>query len=149
MNTTVQPKITKKRVLDFLKENKYLVGLGDYGIFLMEPICDETNECAVYSDPLNKTLKIVPSIELWNTASINKMKSVLMHELIHARVNIFNQEKEKLTEELIDRLEEQLVNDLERGYMKQMGIDTQEESIKYGGKMDCESCSSEKSKGAR
>ena len=111
--------------LKFLNNNKELVGLHQWHIVVS--FDNETINAYAEAEPTitEKTIKIVLSKAL-NSFTSSRIKSILMHELLHARFNIFEKEKD----ELIDSLEEGYINDLERGFMSLMDINTQAESLK-------------------
>ena len=62
-------------------------------------------------DIYEKTIKISASDEFYKEKE-KRRKNILLHELVHSRINIFNKWKEKLT----DELEEELANDITRGF---------------------------------
>ena len=99
------------KYLSFLKTHKKLVGLSDWNIILSKKVVENNNVAEVEPDMYEKELEIKLS-NTFHKLTHNKKKNVLLHELIHGRVEIFNKKKELVVEEL----EEELVNDLTRGF---------------------------------
>ena len=111
--------------LNFLDEKKNLVGLDQYHIV----VAFDSNMSNAFAEAdvniVEKTIKIVLSKDL-NTFTTLRIKSILMHELLHGRLSVFDKKKDNL----IDSLEEEYINDLERGMMSLMDINSQVESLK-------------------
>ena len=102
-----------ERYKNFLNKCKGLMGLSDYRI-LLEPGRANIGEFAeVDSDIHEKIMKISLSDKFYEAGNHQK-KNILFHELVHGRIYIFNQKVEKLTSEE----EEDLVNDIVRGFEK-------------------------------
>lgn len=115
MKTVKKEKIPKKLLasyLNYLNKNKSLVGFADYTISInseYEPL-DDTCLAECFVDMYEKNLRLLIS-DKFKKMTIVQIENVLIHELIHARVDLFNQKIVKNNE-----LEEEfLVNDLTRG----------------------------------
>jgi hypothetical protein len=101
-------KLSKKdyeEAINFLEENKHLVGFEGYEINLKEEIVNDPTATAICNiNVLEKTLHICLT-ELYLVEDFNKRKNTLMHELIHGRVLLFNRVVEEFSanqEELMD-----------------------------------------------
>jgi len=95
----------------FLNDNKKLVGLTDWKVILSKIVLDGTNLAEVVPDIYEKDITVKLS-EAFHKLSHTRKKNVLLHELIHGRVEIYNEKKKQIIEEL----EEELVNDIARGF---------------------------------
>ena len=104
-----------KRYLNFLGENKCLIGLSDWTIILhthTDKLGTKTL-ATVSTDIWEKELNVTVT-EDFLKKSIQKQNNILLHELIHVRIRYF---RERVSEfESIE--EEHLVNDLTRGFEK-------------------------------
>jgi len=99
------------KYVSFLNSHKKLVGLTDWDIILIKEIGDLSDLAQVEPNLYEKKLTITLSndfIEL----NHSRKKNVLIHELIHGRIEVFNLRKATVLEEL----EEDLANDLTRGF---------------------------------
>lgn len=101
-----------KRFVKFLEDNKSAVGLSDWTIRVnMKEFEKEPNTLARASpDPLEKELTIYLTKEFMKLEEYRKI-NVLLHELVHGRICVFNQ----IVDKFHDEQEELLVNDLTRG----------------------------------
>ena len=99
------------KYLKFLNENKKLVGLSDWKITISKKYLDDGNFAEVEPNIYEKELEVTLSKQFYGLQHVRK-KNVLLHELIHGRVEIFNKRKEQIVEEL----EEDMVNDITRGF---------------------------------
>lgn len=98
--------------LKYLNEKKCLIGLDGWVIFLSDEYKNLGDVHAeATSNIYDKTIKIDLSTEFLNMSE-QQQKNVLMHELVHSRISIYNEE----ISELIRVREEHLVNDLTKGY---------------------------------
>lgn len=105
-----------KKFLDFLNKHKALFGLGDYLISLKKKI--PRRETPVAETTIDRFEKIL-DIELSTTflkSEEKRQRSILVHELIHARVLIQRMRFEESVEKIRDEFEEEMINDLEKGY---------------------------------
>jgi len=101
-----------KKYLKFINEYKKVVGLSDWTVKLDRKDSEsEDNLAEVESNAYEKEL-VITLTKGFHKLSSSRKKNVLLHELIHGRVEIFNKRKEVLVEEI----EEELVNDLVRGF---------------------------------
>jgi len=100
----------KTKYVKFLNEHKKLVGLSDWKLTITkdEDISDLAN---VDVDIYEKELSLTLSAD-FHKLSATRKKNVLLHELVHGRIEIFNKKREILIEEL----EEELANDITRGF---------------------------------
>lgn len=119
----------RKEILDYLDEKKNLVGLRDFYVVITKDYHDMDNYAEVDITLEEKTIKIKLSKD-FKDFLINRKKSILMHELIHGRIELYK----KQCKEIMFIYEEELSNDLERGFMQLMGINTQKESMNDGEK---------------
>ena len=111
-------KLTKTlatEVLMFLNENKHLVGLSDWSVSVKESLQESSNYASVEINIYEQTM-IIELDKSFLELPEKRRKSILIHELIHGRIEIFN----KIKETLIEFEEERLANDLERGMTKLM-----------------------------
>ena len=112
-------KLKQKQVekfLSFLEDTKILYGLSSYNVKINNDIIKGVGTLArVTPDVFEKELKIELS-ETFLESNWNKQTSILTHELVHARVEIFNFERSECMKSSVNYLEEQLVNDLTKGF---------------------------------
>jgi len=100
-----------KAISDFLNQHKALVGLSDYGVFVEERILESDDaNIQVESDPLEKTL-VITSYRQFFQQSEEKQQKDLLHELVHARIDIMDQVMKRHQ----SHIEEDCVNDLTNG----------------------------------
>jgi hypothetical protein len=101
-----------KRYVDFLEENKDLVGLSDWIMKVnMREFDKEPNTVArCVPDPFENVLIIYLTKEFLELEREQQL-NILLHELIHGRICIFNAKVQKFK----DDEEELMVNDLTRG----------------------------------
>jgi len=104
-------KTTIDKYETFLNKHKGLLGLSDWTITVEKEAIDTNNLAEVDTNHYEKELTITLSKE-FNKLTANKKKNVLLHELIHGRIELYNQ-KSKL---LLEELEEELANDITRGF---------------------------------
>jgi len=95
----------------FLNKHKSLLGLSDWTALIVKESIDSEHLAEVDANHYEKELKISLS-KGFHKLTANKKKNVLMHELVHGRIEIYNQKCKLLLEEL----EEELANDLTRGF---------------------------------
>lgn len=100
-----------KDSLEFLNSHKNLVGFSDWKVFVSDTLCTGEEFATAETDIYEQTL-VVSLSDSFTKLTSERQQSILVHELIHARVTVFKAIVEKLTE----LEEERLVNDLERGY---------------------------------
>lgn len=95
-------------IINFLEKNKHRVGLSGWKILLAtEPSSSNTDFAEVAPDIYEKTLKIQVTNRFLNSSN-KEQKNILIHELVHARICIFNQ----MVREHTAILEEHMVNDI-------------------------------------
>jgi len=112
-STTKLTKAKAKEILMFMNKYKYLVGMSDWGIVINEDIAINADfKAEVETDIYEQIMKLQVSTSFMNS-SINMQRSILIHELIHGRINAYDNKLEKF----IDIEQEILANDLERGMM--------------------------------
>jgi hypothetical protein len=103
-----------KKHLKFLNDNKGMFGLSDWKIMLKAKLLDlGDNFAEVKCDIYEKELRIAISKKL-KKQSFAYQKNVLLHELLHARYEIF----QNRIQELIKYEEENFINDIIRGIEK-------------------------------
>ncbi|MDX1279464.1 hypothetical protein [Oceanihabitans sediminis] len=103
-----------KEALEFLEQNKDLVGLHAYKVLLANELHDLGGDYAQVSiDMENRIIKVVLSKEYENH---DDKRNILIHELIHGRILLYR----KVIKAHVDLFEEELVNDLTQGLMKFM-----------------------------
>lgn len=101
-----------KRFVDFLEENKDLVGLSDWTIMVnMKEFDKEQGVLARAAPDMFEKEMIIYLTKAFLKLEKHKQRNVLLHELIHGRVCVFNEKIDRLK----DLEEELLVNDLARG----------------------------------
>lgn len=107
--------IPKKELLKyvrFLDKAKKYVGLSEYEIKLATDTVDlGTNYAEVDADVFEKTLKVSLTRNFLQVSDKRKV-NILLHELVHGRISVFN----KQSEDLLENLEEELANDITRGF---------------------------------
>lgn len=100
-----------KQALRWLNKNKHLVGLSDWYIQVLSEYMDlDGVEANVIVSLPDKQLRLSLSKE-FKGFDKQKCMSVLFHELLHARYNIYTQKINEVT----SSLEEEYINDLELG----------------------------------
>ena len=100
------------KYVNFLDRYKRYVGLGDYKILLANTYLDNGDIYAeVSANIYEKTLKIALSTRIIDVDDKRKI-NILFHELVHARICVHN----KRLEEINELEEEDLANDLTRGF---------------------------------
>lgn len=100
-----------KPFINFLEDNKELVGLSDWKVMVSIGVDSATSHAEVEPDIYEKELKIGLSEEFF-VFDETKQANILLHELLHGRLEIY---RKHLKEQIII-LEEHLVNDLVRGF---------------------------------
>jgi len=109
-------KLTKteiKKYLSFLNKYKEYVGFSDWKVTLNDEYKDSSDIAEVFVDYLEKELE-VHLYKLFKDLPEEKQINTLFHELVHARVFYFT----KLTKRACEFFEEDMVNDLVRGFEK-------------------------------
>jgi len=102
-----------KEYLTFLDKYKDLVGLSGWKIMVATTYVDMDSYATAEPDIYEKTVKITLS-KKFSEFKKERKHNILLHELVHARICVYNQE----LQEYIRIKEEHLVNDLTRGYEK-------------------------------
>ena len=97
----------------FLNQYKGYMGLSDYRIVIESERAKMEEFAEADSDIHEKIMRISLSDKFYE-AGIYQKKNILFHELVHGRIDIFNQKVEKLTSDE----EEDLANDIVRGFEK-------------------------------
>ena len=109
-------KLNKKQLnkyLDFLYNQKHLIGLTDYDIILNTEIKILGNNLAeVKAEHLEKKLTITLG-EGFNKKTEETQKNILLHELVHSRFALMRQQQDEGNN---DYFEECFINDLVRGF---------------------------------
>ena len=103
--------------INYLEKHKGIVGLDQYTVLVADKFTDLDSYATIVPNIFEKTLKIELSVA-FKQCAINAQKKILIHELIHGRLNVFDKEKEEMT----SYIEEQYCNDLERGIGKLLDI---------------------------
>jgi len=103
---------TFKKHIKYLDKNKKLVGLTDWHIFMRIHTKQMEDLAEVIIDDLEKILKITLS-DTFLTLTQRSQKNILLHELLHARVNLMTKQQEKGDNEYFEEL---FVNDIVRGF---------------------------------
>ena len=109
------------RFLAFLNAHKHLVGLSDWDMSITDKSTNPERsdaEAELESNIYEKTVKVTMSPQFY-TYNTKKQANILMHELVHSRITIFN----KKVEMFKDEEEEHLANDLTRGFERSTSID--------------------------
>lgn len=109
MKKITQPQL--KKFLNFMEENKYMVGLHGWKM-LMKPECFTGESLAACEPNIYEQTLVVELNDDFLKLDEEQQESILIHELVHGRINIF----QKIVEELVSYEEERLANDLERGF---------------------------------
>ena len=107
-------KLTKGQItkyLSFLDDNKRLVGLQGWSRILKDKIGDDEDYAEVNSNIFEQTLTVNLNHTFFDLND-DRQESVLLHELVHGRIDIYK----KIVEEITEFEEERLANDLERGF---------------------------------
>ena len=100
------------KYLKFLNDYKIYVGLSDWNIKLKIKTISRADAYAeVETEQLEKDIIVGLTAGFFRLGE-KRQTNILLHELIHARVNIYTEELEKKQEVL----EEDMVNDLTRGF---------------------------------
>jgi len=104
-----------KKYLKYLNEKKKLIGLSDW-IILLDGEYKQMNTIAhAEFDIYEKTINITLSDE-FKEFSNKRIYNILMHELVHARISIYNAELYEIISQVTRVREEHLVNDLTNGF---------------------------------
>jgi len=103
--------------VNYLEKHKYIVGLDQYTVLVADKFVNLDSYATIVPNIYEKTLKVELSVA-FKQCAINAQKKILIHELIHGRLNVFDKEKEEMT----SYIEEQYCNDLERGIGKLLDI---------------------------
>jgi hypothetical protein len=106
-------KMNKKQMFKILECFKKHVGLSGYKILISKDYHKLDSLATVEPDIYEKTITITLSKE-FKKKDDKAQRNILIHELVHARVEIFNMKVELLRNEE----EEYLVNDITRGLEK-------------------------------
>jgi hypothetical protein len=110
-----QRPITKQKLMKYIKfldDAKKYVGLSEYEVTLATETVDlGENFAEVTTDIYEKTLRVSLTQNFLRVSDKRKM-NILLHEMVHGRICIFNEQSEKLVAEL----EEELANDITRGF---------------------------------
>jgi len=100
-----------KKFLTFLTDNKYLVGMQGWTIVLNDKLTSGDDFATCVPNIYEQTLTIDLNEEFMDLEN-DRQESVMIHELVHGRIDVFK----KIVEELTEYEEERLANDLERGF---------------------------------
>jgi hypothetical protein len=110
-----QRPLTKQKLMKYIKfldDAKKYVGLSEYEVTLATETVDlGENFAEVTTDIYEKTLRVSLTQNFLRVSDKRKM-NILLHEMVHGRICIFNEQSEKLVAEL----EEELANDITRGF---------------------------------
>lgn len=101
----------------FLNVNKKLVGLSDWKVILSSDNLETDNFAEVEPELYEKEM-VVKLSEEFHKLSASRKKNILLHELIHGRVEIYNKKRDQMMEEL----EEEYVNDITRGFERHKNL---------------------------
>lgn len=113
MNKEIMIRKVKKH-LDFVDANKDLVGLSDWRVkFNCKEEAQGDMLARVEADIYEQELTVYLSNAFMKKDALVQ-QNILLHELIHARVLVYHIQSNKACE----LLEEQMVNDLTRGFDK-------------------------------
>jgi len=110
-------KLSKKdyeEAIQFLEDNKHLVGFEGFEIQLKEEVVNDKSAIALCNINVLDKIVYICLTEDYLSLTEPKKRDTLMHELIHGRVLLFN----RVVEEFSADQEEMMVNDLARGYMR-------------------------------
>lgn len=102
-----------KWIKNFIKNNKSLVGMSDWKIFISKENLPVGHLAEISPDILEKEAYLELSESFFEIPK-KRQKNVLLHELIHCRVLIYILEIKEFSESR----EEHMVNDLARGIEK-------------------------------
>ena len=103
-----------KKYVDFLEDNKDLVGFSDWKIVVSTKEYDDEKEPNTIARCIPDTFENELTIYLTKTfldTEPHRQKNILLHELIHGRICVFDAKVKAFK----DSEEELLVNDLTRG----------------------------------
>jgi hypothetical protein len=105
--------MTRAEMLHILHSFMPIVGFAGWRISVLKygKVDMDDNIANVEIDRLEKTLEIVLSTAHFKPLPRKVKRNVLIHELIHARVDLY----QKIAKVLIDDAEEDMVNDIARG----------------------------------
>jgi hypothetical protein len=111
-------KLTKEKITEYLKilnQYKGYFGMTDYNITLSDRLLrgDGMYLARVEPDRYEKRLSVELCDAFMRKNNVEQ-KKILVHELVHARVAIYQEEAEKLTQDV----EEFMVNDITAGVFK-------------------------------
>ena len=110
-----QDSLTKQDLLKYVKfmdDAKKYVGLSEYEIRLATDLADlGSNFAEADADVYEKVLKVALTKNFLHVSDKRKA-NILLHELVHGRIFVFNMQSEKL----VEGLEEELANDITRGF---------------------------------
>ena len=98
------------KYLAFLNEHKQIVGLQAWTVVLNDEIGGDDDFAEVTSNVFEQILTVKLNQSFLDLEK-PRQHSVLIHELIHGRIDIYK----KTLEEITNFEEERMVNDLERG----------------------------------
>ena len=98
------------KYVTFLEDNKEIVGLQAWTMVLNDEIGGDDDFAEVTSNIFEQILTVKLNQSFLDLEN-HRQTSVLIHELIHGRIDIYK----KTLEEITNFEEERLVNDLERG----------------------------------
>lgn len=102
------------KYLRFLNDYKKYVGLSEWNVILKEKTITRSDAYAeVETEPLEKEMTVSLTTDFLRLGDKRQI-NILMHEIVHARVNVYTEETEKAQE----KFEEDMVNDLTRGLEK-------------------------------
>ena len=104
-------KVDIKTYLNILNDYKKYLGLSEWTIIINPLILPMEAIAMVEPDIYEKELTITLSVKFISGDYKNRQNNILLHELVHARLRIYD----KLVEEHLDIMQEHLVNDLTRG----------------------------------
>ena len=100
-----------KQYLDFLNEYKVHLGMSDWKIQISTEVVKMEEIANINPDIYEKEAKLVIGNKFLKK-SPDKQYNILLHELVHCRVVIYNEQ----VDEHVNILEEHFVNDLTRGF---------------------------------
>jgi len=107
--------ISKKELLKyvrFLDSAKQYVGLSDYKIKVSTSLVDLGESFAEVSPDIYEKILLISLTKNFLQESNERKINILLHELVHGRIEIYNMKIDKLKEDL----EEELANDITRGF---------------------------------
>ena len=100
-----------KNFLNFLEENKYMVGLHGWTVIMSSECIGSDSFATCIPDIYEQTITIAVNNDFMELED-ERQESILIHELVHGRIEIYK----KIVDELTVYEEERLANDLERGF---------------------------------